>query len=123
MNKTGWRTFSASCYVIDAWWEENVAVSFPADSTRGDFPKTVTTASLSPELVVSSCPWIPPLQGDKAVEASAILLFHPNKLDAESEALDPAYSRPRHTHGRLRFVKGEAQLKIISHFDWYGAFH
>jgi hypothetical protein len=53
------------------------------------------------------------------VEASAILLFHPNKLDAESEALGPAYSRPRHTHGRLRSGNGEAQLEMISHFDWY----
>ena len=78
----------------------------------------VTTVSLSPELAVTSCPWIPPQQVDNAVEASAILLFDPNKLDAESGALDPAYSGPRHTHGRLRFVKGEAQLKIISHFDW-----
>jgi hypothetical protein len=57
------------------------------------------------------------------VEASAILLFHPNKLDAESEALGPADNRPRHTHGRLRSGKGEAQLERISHFDWYGAFH
>jgi hypothetical protein len=60
-----------------------------------------------------------PLQGDKVVEASAILLFHPNKLDAESEALGPAYSRPRQTHGRLRSGNGEAQLEMISHFDWY----
>ncbi len=28
---------TASCLVIDVWWEENLAVSFPADSTRGDF--------------------------------------------------------------------------------------
>jgi hypothetical protein len=65
----------------------------------------------------------PPLQGDKTVEASAIPLFHSKELDAESEALGPAYSRPRHTHGWLRFVKGEAQLEIISCFDRYGAFH
>jgi hypothetical protein len=84
--------------------------------------KTATDTFPSPELVVSSCPWIP-LQGDKAVEANAILLFHPNKLDTEPEALGPAYSRPRHTHGWLRFGKGEAQLEIISHFDWYGALH
>ena len=28
---------TASCLVIDVLWEENLAVSFPADSTRGDF--------------------------------------------------------------------------------------
>jgi hypothetical protein len=57
------------------------------------------------------------------VEASAILLFDLHKLDAESEALGPAYSRPRHTHGRLRSGRGEPQLEIISCFERYGTFH
>jgi len=74
------------------------------------------------ELVISLCPWIR-LQGNKVVEASAILLFHLNKLDAESEALGPAYSRPRDPQGRLRSGKGETQLEIISCFERYGTFH
>jgi hypothetical protein len=75
-------------------------------------------AFANPDLVINSSPWIPSQQGDIAVEASAILLFDPNKLDAELKALDPAYSGPRHTHGRLGLVKGEAQLKLISYFNW-----
>jgi hypothetical protein len=63
------------------------------------------------------------LCGDKAVEAGAILLIHSKELDAESEALGPAYRRTRYTHGRLRLVKGEAQLEIISCFDRYGTFY
>jgi len=74
------------------------------------------------ELVVPPCPWIR-LQGNKVVEASAILLSHFKELDAESEALGPAYSRPRDPQGRLRFVKGEAQLEIISCFERYGTLH
>jgi hypothetical protein len=51
------------------------------------------------------------------VEASAMLLVHLNKLDAEPEVLGPAYGRQRHTYGRIRVREEEAELEIISHFD------
>jgi hypothetical protein len=57
------------------------------------------------------------MQGEKVVEAHATLLFHLNKIDNELRAIDPAYSRPRHTYGRLMSGKGEAQLDSVSHFD------
>lgn len=66
---------------IDVWWEENIAVSFQAGlAQRGS--KNVYGTFPSPDLIVSSGPWIS-LQGDEAAEANPILFFHPNKLNAE----------------------------------------
>src|SRR4029077_10891915 len=97
--------------------------NFPVDLTRSDVRKLLLTDSPSPDLVGNSCPWIAPLRGDKAIEAGAVLLFHSKEIHPKAEALGPAYSLPRHTHGRLRFVEGEAQLEIISCFDRHGTFY
>jgi hypothetical protein len=71
---------------------------------------------------VNSCPKIT-LQSNKAVEAYARLLLHPDKLEAETESLDPAYRRQRDKERRLMIRKEESQLKIGPNFKRYGAFH
>jgi hypothetical protein len=63
------------------------------------------------------------LQSNKAIEANARLLFHPDKLESETESLDPAYSRQRDKERRLMIRKKESQLEIGSYFERYETFH